>query len=74
MDVKFLIGFIIGVIVEAIVSLIFKFFRSAFGTLKIDNSNPEKDVYRFVVDDLDNLSKKKYVELKIERGADLSQE
>lgn len=74
MDVKFFIGFVIGVIAEAIVSLIFRYFRSAFGTLKIDNSNSEKEIYRFVVNDLDELSKKKYVELKIERGADLSQE
>lgn len=73
MSIDFLIGFVIGVLVEALVSMIFRFFRSAFGTLKIDNSNPEKDVYRVVVDNLDDLNKKKYVELKIERGADLSQ-
>lgn len=74
MDIRFFIGFVIGVVVEAIVSLIFKYFRSAFGTLRIDDSNPEKEIYRFVVNDLDELSKRKYVELKIERGADLSQE
>lgn len=44
------------------------------GTLKIDSSNPEKDVYRFEIDDLDKLSKKSRIVLKVDRNADLSQE
>ncbi len=44
------------------------------GTIKIDRSNPEKDVYRLEIDDLDNLSKKKRVILKIDPNADLSQQ
>ena len=38
------------------------------GVLTIDSSNPEKDVYRFDVYDLDKLSKKKYVLLKVKRS------
>ena len=66
-------GFVAGVIVEAIISTIFNIARTARSTLQIDHSNPEKDVYRFEIDDLDKLSKKKYVELKIDHNANLSQ-
>lgn len=43
------------------------------GVLKIDSSNPEKDIYRFEVYNLDALSKKKYVLMKVKRSSDLSQ-
>lgn len=44
------------------------------GTLRIDHSNPEKDVYRIELDDFDNLSRKKRVVLIVDNNADLSQE
>ena len=44
------------------------------GTLRIDHSNPDKDVYRFDVDDLDKLPKKKRILLGVDNAADLSQE
>ena len=47
--------------------------RSVTGTLRIDHSNPEKDLYRFDIDDLDKLDKQKFVKLKIDHNADLSQ-
>ena len=43
------------------------------GTLKIDHSDPEKDIYRIDINDLDKLSKKKLIILKIDNHADLSQ-
>ena len=43
------------------------------GTLKIDHSDPEKDIYRIDIEDLDKLSKKKLIILKIDNNADLSQ-
>lgn len=43
------------------------------GTLKIDHSNPEKDVYRFEIEDIDKLNSKRYITLKIDHNADLSQ-
>ena len=46
---------------------------SVSGTLRIDQSNSEKDVYRFDIDDLDKLSKKKQIVLKVDSKADLSQ-
>lgn len=42
------------------------------GTLQIDLKG-EKELYRFEIDDLDGLSKKKYVRLKVDNNADLSQ-
>ena len=43
------------------------------GTLKIDHSDPEKDIYRIDINDLDKLSKKKLIVLKVNNNADLSQ-
>ena len=45
------------------------------GVLKIDHSDPEKDVYRFELGNaLEDLHKRKYIVLKIDNNADLSQE
>lgn len=63
------VGFIAGVLTTNIVSRL----KPKAGTLRIDHSNPEKDVYRFEIDDLDNLSKKKHIVLKVDNYADLSQ-
>lgn len=62
-------GFIVGCIICGLISL----FRRASGTLRIDQSDPEKDIYRIDIDDLDNLAKKKRVVLKVDPNADLSQ-
>ena len=43
------------------------------GVIRIDKSNPEKDVYRIDIEDIDKLSKKKRILLKVDRHADLSQ-
>ncbi len=42
------------------------------GTLLIDRSNPEKDIFRFDVDNFDNLNKKKWVVLRVNGFASLS--
>ena len=64
-----IIGAIMGASTYALMQRIFV----AHGILRIDHSNPEKEVYRFEIDDLDKLNKKSYVELKIDHHADLSQ-
>ena len=46
--------------------------RKTVGTLQIDHKG-EKDLYRFEIDDFDSLSKKKYVTLKVNNDANLSQ-
>ena len=64
---------IIGIIIGLILSFIFSKLFSETAILQIDFSNPEKILYRFVVDDLDSLNRKKYIRVKIEHGIDLSQ-
>ena len=41
------------------------------GALKIDNTDTKKDVYRIEIGDLDVLSHKKHIVLKVENDADL---
>lgn len=69
----FLIGIAVGSIATGVIKVIYNRIHTSCGTLRIDHSNPEKDVYRFDVDDLDNLSKKKRITLKVDNHADLSQ-
>ena len=42
------------------------------GVFHIDRSNPEKDIYRLDITDLDGLVHKKYLMLKIDKDAHLS--
>lgn len=60
-------------VVTVIVRIVQDKIRMA-GTLKIDHSNPEKDVYRLEIDDLESLSKKHKIVLKVDSRANLSQE
>lgn len=62
-----------GAIVGGIASSIRYWMKRTSGTLRIDHSNPEKDIYRFEVDNLNNISKKKEIVLKIDNHANLSQ-
>ena len=68
MELVFVIGILIGVIVGLLYS------HKSSGVLRIDHSNPEKDIYRFEINDLDYLNKKKKIILNIDNHADLSQE
>lgn len=63
-------GLLVGAAVyEAIV--IYKM-RKTCGTLQIDHTG-EKELYRFEISDFDGLSKKKYIRLRVDNNADLSQ-
>ena len=65
---------LIGLLVGSIISSIIFFIRyRTVGTLRIDHSDPVKDVYRIEIDDLDGLIKKKHVILKVDNNANLSQ-
>ena len=67
------VGIIVGIIVTLVFRAIFRRVYTACGILKIDHSNPEKDVYRLDIGDLDKLSNKKRVVLTVDNRADLSQ-
>ena len=67
-------NFWIGVLLGSIACIVYRWIANMIftdGTLMIDTSNPEKDVYRFVVNDL--KFKKKRIILKVDRHANLSQ-
>ena len=66
---KFYVSFALGVAVGVLITSI----KPTQGTLLIDRSNPEKDLYRFDVrGDIDQLHKKKRVVFKVNSHADLS--
>ena len=67
--IMFIFGLIVGGLLAWLVVL-----RLLVGTLKIDRDNPEKDVYRFDVTDIDALAKRKYILLQVESNSHLSQE
>ena len=64
--------YILGLFIEAVTFIVIERVRTTYGTLRIDHSDPEKDTYRLELGDLDELSKKKYVRLKIDNNADLT--
>ena len=67
-------AYLIGAIIGCVVSNIIFFIRYRYGgTLRIDNSDPEKDVYRFEIDDLNKLSKFKRIRLKVDHNSGFSQ-
>ena len=63
-----------GILIGATLGLILGIFfpRKPAGVLQIDHSNPEKDTYRFVIDDIDGLSKKRRITLKVDNNAMLA--
>ena len=65
--------FVIGIICGSIVTNVIFAIKSASGVLRVDRTNPEKDLYRFEINDLDAISKKKLITLRIDNHADLSQ-
>lgn len=71
--VDYIIIFLVCAAVNIAVNLIF-FYRKPSGTLRIDHSNPEKDIYRIDIDNLDELSNKKEIILKVDNDAHLSQD
>ena len=66
--------FVAGVLSGLICYVIIQRLAVAHGTLRIDHSDPERDVYRLEIGDLDKLNRKSHIELKIDHHADLSQE
>ena len=65
----FAIGFLVGMLFNELI----RHLQKAYGVLRIDHTDPEKDTYRFEIDNLDELSKKKFIVLKVDNNADLSQ-
>ena len=66
--IYFIIGLIVGIFVMS-----FGVLSLRVGTLRIDRIDSDKDVYRFEIDNLDKLSNRKYILMKVDPNADLSQ-
>ena len=64
---------IVGALIGGITVLVFQHMLFTSGTLRIDHSNPEKDLYRFEINDLEAINKKRRILLKIDHNANLSQ-
>lgn len=72
MDTHSILIFAIGLLVGILLNELVRHLQKAYGTLRIDHTDPEKDTYRFEIDNLDDLSKKKFILLKVDNNADLS--
>ena len=68
-----LIIYMCGVVVGIVISIIWSMMH-ACGTIEVDCSDPDKDVYRLVVNDLKSLTKKRRIVFKVNRNAHFSRE
>ena len=73
MPSDFILYLTISVMVHLMLAIVIRSLWPAAGVLRIDHSNPEKDVYRFDIENLDALSTKSRIVLKVDNDADLSQ-
>lgn len=71
--INFTLGMVAGSIVASIVLIVISLLRTSFGTLIIDKSNPDKDSYNIVINDLDKVEHKRRVDLKVSVINDSSQ-
>lgn len=65
---NFLLVFVAGYVLA-----LFSMLRLHAGTIRVDWTDPEKDIYRLELDNLGLLEKRKYILLDVDRKADLSQ-
>lgn len=67
------IGFAAGAVAAVIAILAKERFESQYGKYLIDRRNPDKEVHKLDFGDPRDLSGKKYIVLKVDYNADLSQ-
>ena len=53
-------GILIGITINLIINI-----KHSHGVLKIDKSNPEKDLYLFEIDNLDSIEETDWIRLKV---------
>lgn len=66
----FIGGFFLGLLIESVIIRI----KKKDGTLRIDTTNPEKDIYRLEIDNLDVIPKKKQLVLRVDSNSFLTQD
>ena len=63
------IAFLLGILTDHLIGKL----QKAYVVLKIDRYHSDKELYRFEIDNLDELAKKKFIVLRVDNDADLSQ-
>ena len=63
---------VLGLIIGSLVVLIYYRCVTISGVLRIDHSDPDKDIYQINLNSLDDLAKKKRVVLKVDNNAKLN--
>lgn len=72
--VEIIFWLFLGGVIGGVITNLLYLKDSSFGVLMVDRRDPEKDVYRFDIHgDLDKLGDKKYITLRVDKNADLSQ-
>lgn len=64
--------FITGVCIGVIIGYVGYNIKASNGKLVIDKTNPNKDLYRFEINDLDHLDNMKWVRLRISKCKDVN--
>ena len=64
----------IGAFVGSLITSFIYLSKRVKGVLRIDRSDPERDKFRFEIDDISNIHTKKRIELTIDSKANLSQD
>ena len=68
-----IVYWICGVIVGIVISIVWSR-THVCGTIEVDCSDPDKDVYRLVVNDFKSLTKNRILVFKVNRNAHFSRE
>ena len=68
--ITFIVGIIVGIVLASLIYLA----CNTVGTLKIDRTSSEKDIYRIEINDLEELNHRSRIVLKVDHNADLSHE
>ena len=67
------VAFFIGLFGGVVVTVVFRMITTKKGTLLVDHSNPKKDIYRVVLNDVIKENTRTFV-LKVKHDVDLSQD
>lgn len=69
----FIFGLLMGLTLGGVGMSFWHDVKKPYGTLRIDHSNPSRDIYRFEIEDFGDLRKRKRIILDVDNDADLSQ-
>ena len=73
LSLSYWIVFLIGLLAGIVAMIIFNRITTKSGCLRIDHSNPKKDIFRLEVDGIADRTTRRFV-LKVDHNADLSQD